>query len=174
MNSIYFCRLIITLGSLGLTSPLIAQTGPGSGGQPGSIDRIPAAISGGSSSQGNQGSSAANPNRYGSDSSATSSKISGERPSRGAGNRAERAFNVDPRTLPKSATDMKFQGSLFDLGVKSIAEVKSLPDKANASTVANDKGDPDKKHTTVPEAKPAAVPNPGASASPVAKSAGNR
>jgi hypothetical protein len=127
--------------------------------------------------QGNQGSSAANPNHYGSDSSATSSKIKGERPSRGAGNATERAFNVDPRTLPKSATDVKFQGSLFELGVKSMEEVKSLPGKANASTVADDKGDPDKKHkatTIVPEEKSATVPSPGASASPVAKSAGNR
>jgi len=185
MNSIRFLRIVVVVGSLGLVSPLIAQSGSGGAGplssQPGSGGPITggassAGTSGGPASQSNQGSSAESPNHYGSDTS-SSTEILPERSSRrGGGNGAERAFKVDERKVRAGATDGKFQGSLFDLGVKSMNEVKSPLGQTNALAVANDKSDSEKKRkatAAVPQEKSAAAPSPAASASPATKSGTN-
>ena len=182
MNSIRLWRVIVLLGSFGLSAPLIAGSGSDNSGPVSDYGSPQSANApSGPGSQNNQVPSS----HYGSDSTGTSGKISGERPSRGSGNVTEKAFNVDPRTLPKSATDPKFQGSLLDLGVKSIEEVKALPEtaprgeeglksRANTSTAANDSREAqkeDKAKAVVPRERPSPKPSPQGSASPVAKSA---
>jgi hypothetical protein len=152
MNSIYFCRLIVLLGSFGFISPLLAQsspvsTNPGSGpisastrydyGSP--LAASSNATSGSSGGQGGQSTSAGDPTRSTASRGVTASRESNSKDSAHPG---EKVAVVDLRALPTSGTDEKFQGTFLSLKVKSIQEVKPLEEKARNG------GDEDQKSQT--------------------------
>jgi hypothetical protein len=132
MNLIY--RLIVLLGTFGLTSPLLAES-PTDPTQPVTTVR--------------------------------------DSPSRAPAHPGEKVAEVDPRTLPTSGTDVKFQGTLMNLGVKSIQEVRPVGEKArtgsdedhksqtNTTTVSKADGD-----KAASKEKSSSVPTPAPKVSP--------
>jgi hypothetical protein len=182
MNSIYFCKLVVVLGSFGFISSLLAQsspvsTNPGSGpisastrydyGNPLSANSSATSGSSSGGAQGNQSSVADTTHSTGSRGVTTSRETN----SKDSAHPGEKVAVVDLRALPTSGTDEKFQGTFLSLKVKSIQEVKPLEEKAGngggegqksqttAATVSKDSDRKEKSSSLLEQAKASPATN---------------